>query len=140
MLVVNKKISIPLTEFEFTFSRSPGPGGQNVNKVNTKVTLRWRIEQNQSVPDDVKQRFVEKYRRRIAKSGELILTSHRFRDQGRNVADCLNKLRELLLAVAEKPVPRKKKKISKSAKKKRLDEKRRNSEKKHGRKNLRLDD
>ena len=140
MLVVNEKISIPLKEFAFTFSRSPGPGGQNVNKVNTKVVLRWALDENTSVPEDVKDRFKNKYRRRIAKSGELVLSSHRFRDQGRNVADCLNKLRELLLSVAVKPTPRKKKKITKAAKRKRLDQKRRNSDKKRSRRNVRLDE
>ncbi len=130
MLKVNEQISIPLKEFQFTFARSPGPGGQNVNKVNTKVILRWDLEKTTSLKDSVKQRLKKKYVRRIAKTGELIVNSHRFRDQGRNVADALNKLRELILSVAEEPKKRKPRKKSKAANRRRLEDKKRNADKK----------
>ena len=135
MLTINDQLSVPLREFEFSFSRSPGPGGQNVNKLNTKVTLRWKLSANQSLPEHVSRRFANKYSRRFTKEGVFLMTSHRFRDQGRNVADCLNKLREMLLTVATAPKPRKKTKPSKASKRRRMDNKRRNSEKKRGRKN-----
>ncbi|MEM7454832.1 MAG: alternative ribosome rescue aminoacyl-tRNA hydrolase ArfB [Planctomycetota bacterium] len=140
MLIINEKISIPVKEFEFSFARSPGPGGQHVNKVNSKVILRWEIGKSSSLPADVKQRFVEKYKRRIAKTGEVIVTSHRYRDQGRNVADAMHKLRELVLAVARPPVKRKKTKPSRSSVRRRLDNKRRNSDKKRSRRSPRSDD
>ncbi len=135
MLVVNEKLSVPLREFDFSFARSPGPGGQNVNKLNTKVILRWNIPNSPTLPDDVRKRFQKKYARRITKTGDLVIHSHRFRDQGRNVADCLNKLKEMLLIVAEPPTPRKKKKPSQAAKRRRLDNKRRQSDKKRSRRN-----
>lgn len=139
MLVINSRLQVPLKEFEFTFARSPGPGGQNVNKLNTKVILRWNLDSTSSLPETVLERIRNKYKRRITKNGEMIVTSTRFRDQGRNVADALNKLRELILAVAEEPRPRKKKKRSRAANQKRLDNKRRLSDKKKSRKSPRAD-
>lgn len=133
MLVVNEYLSISLSEFDFVFARSPGPGGQNVNKVNSKATLKWNLEQSAALPESVRSRFSTKYGHRISKEGFFSISSHRFRDQGRNVADCLNKLRELILTVYPEPVKRKPRKVSKAAKQRRLDSKRRASEKKQGR-------
>ncbi len=133
MLNVNQQIAIPLTELNFSFARSGGPGGQNVNKVNTKATLRWAVAVSPSLPEGVRQRFLEKYKRRITTDGELVLSSQRFRDQGRNVADCLDKLRELLLEVATPPKRRKKTKPSRAARERRLQQKSRQSEKKQRR-------
>jgi ribosome-associated protein len=130
MLYINRKISIPRSELSFTFARSPGPGGQNVNKVNSKAILRWEIEASQCLPMGVKQRFVAKFKNRISNEGVLVLSSHRYRDQPRNIEDCLDKLIALLLSVAEPPKPRKKKKLSAGAKRRRLENKRRKSEKK----------
>ena len=106
MLRVTSRIQIPPTEFDFSFARSGGPGGQNVNKVNSKATLRWRVSESPSLPHDVKQRFLERHSNRITAAGELVLNSQRYRDQGRNVADCLEKLRSMLLEVAVAPKKR----------------------------------
>ena len=133
MLVVNEQISVPLKEFQFTFSRSAGPGGQNVNKVNTKVTLRWVVEDSASLPSDVRQRFLGEFARRINKEGELLVKSQRFRDQGRNVADCLNKLRQMLLSVATRPKTRRPTRSSRASRQRRLKDKRKLSEKKQRR-------
>jgi ribosome-associated protein len=130
MLRVNHRIQIPFTEFDFSFSRSGGPGGQNVNKVNSKVTLRWNVATSPTLPGDVRGRFVERNRRRITADGEFVMHSERYRDQGRNVADCLEKLRELLLEVAVAPKMRKATKPTKGSKERRLKEKRAASERK----------
>jgi ribosome-associated protein len=106
MLRVTSRIQIPPTEFDFSFARSGGPGGQNVNKVNSKATLRWRPAESPSLPDDVRQRFLQRHGNRITAAGELVINSQKYRDQGRNVADCLEKLREMLLAVAVAPKKR----------------------------------
>lgn len=140
MLSVSDSIVIPRTELQLSFSRSPGPGGQNVNKVNSKVTLRWDVRETESLPLAVRRRFLTRYGNRISREGQLILTSHRYRDQPRNVADVMEKLRQLILAVAEAPKKRKPVKPSKAANRKRLDQKRQKSEKKSGRRSVRFDD
>jgi len=141
LLTVNDKLSIPLREFDFTFARSGGPGGQNVNKVNTKATLRWAVATSPSLPEDVRERFMARFKRRVTSEGDLVITSQRFRDQGRNVADCLSKLRDLLAEVAEPPKRRRPTKPSRAAKRRRLKEKRKLSEKKQTRRSRpRLDD
>ncbi len=139
MLEVNAEISIPFTELDFTYSRSSGPGGQNVNKVNSKVQLRWSVQNTQRLPVSVKLRLMEKYGQRITNDGDLIISSSRFRDQGRNVGDTLQKLRELILSVATPPKPRKTKRISTASKRRRLDTKRKQSEKKQTRKSPKFD-
>ena len=139
MLKITDNLAIPIREFEFRYSRSPGPGGQNVNKVNTKVTLRWQVDKCELLPEDLVRRLKKKYARLINKEGVLLVTSHRFRDQGRNVADCLTKLKELVLAVAKAPKVRKKTKPSRASKFRRLESKKRNSEKKQSRRSPGMD-
>ena len=133
MLTVNAQISIPLAEFDFSFSRSSGPGGQHVNKVNTKVTLRWDVTNSASLPDAVRERFCSHYHRRLTRSGEFLVHSQRFRDQGRNVADCLAKLRALILEVAAPVKVRRKTRPSRASNERRLGDKRRLAEKKQRR-------
>ena len=130
MLYVNSRISIPLRELQFTYSRSSGPGGQNVNKVNTKATMHWDVKKTDSLPDAVRRRFMAKYARRLTNEGVLVLSSQRFRDQGQNVADCMHKLREMILAVAVAPKPRRATKPTAGSKRRRLADKKKQSEKK----------
>ena len=80
MLVVNSQVQIPLAEFEITFAHSGGPGGQNVNKVNSKAVLRWGVRNSLSLPEAVRQRFLQRYASRLTADGELLVTSQRFRD------------------------------------------------------------
>ena len=134
MLTVNSRLKIPLREFTFTFSRSSGPGGQNVNKLNTKAQLRWAIVDSPSLPDAVRRRFMAKYGRRVTSEGDLLVVSQRFRDAGRNVADCLEKLRAMLAEVAVAPKTRRPTKRTRSSVKRRLDNKRKQSQKKQQRK------
>lgn len=138
MLQVNSKISIPLREIKFSFSRSSGPGGQNVNKVNSRVQLRWNVVASPHLPDSVKMRFTKKFNRRITSEGEIVIASQRFRDQGRNVADSLNKLREMILSVATPPKQRKPTQVSRRAKQRRLNDKKKLSQKKQNRRGLDL--
>ena len=124
MLTVNDQLQIPLREFEFTFVRSSGPGGQNVNKVNSKAVLRWDITRSPSLPEAIRTRFFEQFSRRINQDGSILITSQRFRDQGRNTGDCLEKLRQMLATAAIAPTPRKATRPSYGSKQRRLTNKR----------------
>jgi len=130
---INKKISIPDAELSWSFVRSGGPGGQNVNKVASKAVLRWSLENNTSLPDEVKVRLRGQQRRRITTEGDLLLNSQRYRDQERNREDCLDKLKGFVLAALEVPRPRKATRPSRGSKLRRLGDKRRRSETKSGR-------
>src|SRR3954463_14024524 len=103
MLRIDDRIAIPLTEFRWEYSRSGGPGGQNVNKVNSKVLLRWRPATSSSLPEGVRGRLLLMLAPRLTRDGELLVTSQLTRDQARNLADCLGKVRDLVIAAATPP-------------------------------------
>ena len=132
-LIVDQRIRIPREELKLTFVRSSGPGGQNVNKVNTKAVLRWHVAASQSLPEDVRARLLAAYRRRISASGQLVLTSQRYREQQRNLVDCLNKLRAMVAAVATPRKRRRPTRCSRAATERRLKEKRQMAAKKQDR-------
>ncbi len=133
MLIITDTLQIPIAEFSFQYARSSGPGGQNVNKVNTKVLLRWPITTSASLPESVRQRFLAAYGNRVNAEGELLITSTRYRDQKRNQEDCLEKLTEMLRAVAKPPVKRRKTKPTRGSKERRLKDKKQRGERKDGR-------
>ena len=130
MLVVSAHISIPDTEFTLSFARSSGPGGQNVNKVNSKVVFYWDVAHSPSIPDGLRQRFVDAYRTRINDAGVLLLQSDLHRDQKRNIQDCQDKLLEMLKAVLTPPKTRRKTKPTRGSKERRLTGKKEQKEKK----------
>ena len=129
-LRINSQVEIPRREFHFSFVRSSGPGGQNVNKVASKAVLRWSPGQSSSLPEDVRTRLLSQCARRLNDRGELVLSSQRYRDQAKNIDDCLAKLRSLVLAAATAPKKRKKTRVPKSVRENRLQQKRATSEKK----------
>jgi ribosome-associated protein len=130
LLVVDPHIRIPLSELRLSFSRSSGPGGQNVNKVNSKVTLHWDVQRSPSLPAEVRDRFVARYLPRINTLGEVVIHSQRFRDQGRNREDCLEKLRQLILSVRHPPVRRRPTGPSRASRERRLRAKQHTAQKK----------
>jgi ribosome-associated protein len=138
-IVVGDAIRIPRSELTFQFSRSGGPGGQNVNKVSTRVQMRWNVAASTSLPEDVRRRFQSHNRRRINAEGELLLTSQRYRDQPRNIEDCIENLRELVAAAAVTPRRRRPTKPSAGARRRRLQAKREQSERKQRRRPPRPD-
>ncbi|MEW4568109.1 alternative ribosome rescue aminoacyl-tRNA hydrolase ArfB [Tautonia sp. JC769] len=106
MLRINDRISIPMDEFQFDYIRSGGPGGQNVNKVATKAVLRWRPGDSPSLPEPVRRRLMRQIGSRLTTEGDLIVSSQRTRDRLRNIDDCLDKVRDLVLEAATPPKPR----------------------------------
>jgi len=127
MLEVNDRVRIPDEEFSWTFVRSGGPGGQNVNKVASKAVLRWNVVASPNLPDDIKNRLRQQQSRRITGDGDFLITSQRYRDQERNRLDCLEKLGDMLRAAAVKPKVRRKTKPSRGSRERRLAAKKRRS-------------
>ncbi|XP_011503512.1 PREDICTED: peptidyl-tRNA hydrolase ICT1, mitochondrial [Ceratosolen solmsi marchali] len=87
---------IPLKEIDVTYSSSTGPGGQNVNRVNTKVDIRFKIKNASWISDEIKQKLFMKYQNNINKDGYLIIKSDLTRSQQLNLADALQKLRKMI--------------------------------------------
>lgn len=139
VLVVTSRVNVPTEEFSIAFARSSGPGGQNVNKVNSKAVLRWNVVASASLPADVRDQFVDRYRSRLTKDGEIVIASERHRDQARNVDDCLSRLRDLLAAVAHPPKRRKATKPTRASQLRRREKKQATARKKETRRTPRLD-
>jgi ribosome-associated protein len=131
-------MKIPISEFDFSFSRSSGAGGQNVNKVNTKVTLSWDIENSRNISGAVRERFKKKFARYIVSTGEVKITSQRFRNQSRNIVDCSEKLHEMLDSVAKPVKKRLKTKPTKGSVKRRIEGKKNKSEIKKNRQKIKF--
>ncbi len=120
---------IPESELKFTFSRSSGAGGQNVNKVNTKATLSWDINESMIYSEAHKERFKKKYARLMVGS-IVVIHSQKYRSQPKNIEDCKEKLHSYLSLVERPPKKRLETKPTKASIKKRQEQKSRDSVKK----------
>jgi ribosome-associated protein len=123
-------VTLPLAELRFQFARSSGPGGQNVNKVESKAILQWDVGASRALPAALLARFRTRYARRIGADGVLTLASQRHRSRERNVADCLAKLGAMLEAVATPPKPRRATRPTRASRERRLAAKRHASRRK----------
>jgi len=133
MVEVNQNLSIPETELKFVFARASGPGGQNVNKVNTKVTLFFDIVKSPSLIDEQKAKIRNRLTNRISNEGVLRVTAMRYRTQKANREDAVKRFVELLSsALTEKP-HRKKTKASRSSRERRFKAKKQRSRVKQSR-------
>jgi ribosome-associated protein len=139
LLVITAHLSIDDAEIKFEFIRSPGPGGQNVNKVATAVLLRFNIPESPSLPLDVRERLLKQLASRLTLKGDLLIKATSFRTQERNKTDALNRLQTILARAAIPPKKRKKTKPTFSSKQRRLDEKKKVSKNKSLRSNKNFD-
>lgn len=130
---ISDRLEIPEEELEISFSRSGGAGGQNVNKVNSKATLRFALMRSQALPEDVKGRFAAKYGSRLTQEGEIVLQGDRFRDQAKNVDDVRDRLVQLIRDVLVPPRKRRPTKPTRGSVERRLKAKGHHQTKKEGR-------
>ncbi len=132
-LQVVDRIHIGEDEIEERFIHSPGPGGQHVNKAATGVQLRFNLSQSPSLPEPVRERVKRIAGKRLSKDGILIIEAHRHRSQEHNRQDARRRLVQLIRQAAQSPRRRIRTQTPRSAVKKRLETKRRQSEKKQRR-------
>jgi ribosome-associated protein len=125
VIQVTPSIAIDENEIHQEFIQSSGPGGQNVNKVATAVQLRFDVANSPSLTDEVRERLLLLTHRRITKEGVLVIDARRFRTQGANRQDAMERLLGLISKAAQKPQIRRKTRPTLGSKMRRLEDKRR---------------
>lgn len=133
MIQVTDAITIPEAELTWAYARSGGPGGQNVNKVESKALLRWAMAASPAVHPGVKDRIRTAHPSRVTVEGDLLVVSQRYRDQERNRQDCVDKLADLVRQALVPPKPRRATKPTWGSKQRRLSDKKKQGERKAGR-------
>jgi len=124
---------IPAGDLRVRFTRSSGPGGQNVNKVASRATLRFDLAGSGALTEAVKARLAALAPGRVTRRGDLVLTSDRHRDQGRNLAECQRRLASLIRKALVPPKVRRPTKPERAAIARRLTEKRQQGARKRDR-------
>lgn len=129
-MFINDALDIPDSELTFSASRSGGPGGQNVNKVNSKILLEFNVGASAVLSDEQKERIRQRLRTRITGDDVLQVTAQEYRTQHANRDAAIAKFAELIRQALTVEKPRKKTKVSRAVKERRVLEKRLRSEKK----------
>ena len=129
-------IKLKPKEYDFTFAKSSGSGGQNVNKLNTQAILTWDMKNSTAVKEEVKERFRANYKRFVTEEDKVVVQSERHRSQKRNKDDCVQKLHAMLNSVRLPPKKRKPTRPSRSSIRKNAQKNKRHSEKKRLRKKV----
>jgi len=120
---VTGSLTLDPSEIEESFVRAAGPGGQHVNKTSSAVQLRFDVRRSPSLPDEVRRRLEKLAGSRLTNDGVLVLMAQGHRSQKRNREEALERLVELVREAAHRPTPRVKTRVSKSAKRRRVDDK-----------------
>lgn len=132
-LPIRAGLVIPAAELTATFSRSGGPGGQNVNKVASRVTLRFALSETRVLPTAAVRRLRTLARGRLNRAGDLVLVGQQHRHQARNLAECRDRLRALIAEALVKPKRRVATRRSRGSIERRLQKKKRVADKKKNR-------
>jgi ribosome-associated protein len=132
-LVINDALTIPAAELAMGFARSGGPGGQHVNKTETKVELRWRLADSSVLTERDRSWLLRKLATRLTAEGELLVVSSGSRSQATNRREASERLAEIVRAALVRPKPRKKTRPSKGSVERRLQAKKVNSQRKRNR-------
>jgi ribosome-associated protein len=133
LVKIREGISIPEAELQFSFSRSSGPGGQNVNKVETKVRLKFDVVGSPSLSETDKEKVMERLASRISSDGALRLSSQRHRTREANRKEVLERFQQLMRRALEVRKPRRQSRVPKAERRRRLADKRRRSKLKESR-------
>jgi ribosome-associated protein len=126
MLLINRRLSIPLREIDFSAIRAQGAGGQNVNKVSSAIHLRFNIQAS-SLPPEVKERLLAAQDGRISSGGVVVIKAQNHRTQELNRQEALERLQQLVLEASRVPKKRVATKPTKGSVKRRLDTKKQQS-------------
>lgn len=124
-LIINDEVNIPLSELAYTASRSSGPGGQHVNTADTRIQVRWNVNESAALSGAERVRLLKNLASRLTEAGDLILASDTHRSQHRNREEVTRRLAALVREALIPPKPRRKTSPTRASREKRLDEKRR---------------